>query len=464
MDFNADEVKDQIVTDSTSDEQPGTVEIRSGDSGSTMLRMSGREGWSRFGSAVAVIGDVDGDGIPDVLVGSPKEEDNGVAYVFSGEILECHVELEPQDAIGVFRPIPGDTSFGFAVAPLYDFDGDGIPDFRVAAQFEDAQQNLMYRTYIYAGSSGDLIKIVTGSGDFAALKPIDGDADCDGQINQDDMDRVLNNFGRSGDVTRYDGDVNDDNTVDSLDVALVTTKQGFRAFDTATSPNTCSPSANCISISPDQSVYCLCEPPELGELAATIEVVDGFNTSSAVIVPVPGACNGLIEQCLNDYRVLAALALVDARCLGAGGAPSVIAKIYCKNCGPNEDNETQMICDFFGRRIKIKICTNTVDFCASLAHEITHASQGCANGLFNGQCSAFNAWKRNFYHRMCAELEANQTADQCNGIEACCARACLSVRNWDNCHVSCVDCCIASHGCCSNGRNVCEDNGTNPCR
>lgn len=62
------------------------------------------------------------------------------------------------------------------------------------------------------------------------------------------MDRVLNNFGRSGDVTRYDGDVNDDNTVDSLDVALVTTKQGFRAFDTATSPNTCSPSANCISI------------------------------------------------------------------------------------------------------------------------------------------------------------------------------------------------------------------------
>lgn len=42
VDFNADEVKDQIVTDSTSDEQPGTVEIRSGDSGSTMLRMSGR--------------------------------------------------------------------------------------------------------------------------------------------------------------------------------------------------------------------------------------------------------------------------------------------------------------------------------------------------------------------------------------------------------------------------------------
>lgn len=160
----------------------------------------------------------------------------------------------------------------------------------------------------------------------------------------------------------------------------------------------------------------------------------------------------------------AALELVDARCYGGGGgAPSVLAKIYCKTCGETGNNETQMICDLFGRRIKIIMCSDTVDFCASLAHEIVHASQGCANGLFNGPCSDFNNWKKNQYHRLCAELEANQVADQCNGPEACCARACLSVRKWKGCPHSCYDCCLLSWGCCSNGRNTCEDNGTNPC-
>lgn len=87
-----------------------------------------------FGSAIASLGDVDSDGREEVLVGAPATigrfgPDSGTAYVLSvdtaagiGFTVRCTLEGSS----------PGDR-FGTAVAYVGDMDGDGLPEFAVGS-------------------------------------------------------------------------------------------------------------------------------------------------------------------------------------------------------------------------------------------------------------------------------------------------------------------------------------------
>ena len=77
-----------------------------------------------FGIGVADAGDVNGDGLHDYLVGAPTEGDPGAAYVFDGATGTLLRTLVPP------APLP---SFGFAVASVGDLDGDGAPEHLVGA-------------------------------------------------------------------------------------------------------------------------------------------------------------------------------------------------------------------------------------------------------------------------------------------------------------------------------------------
>lgn len=165
QDFDDDGSVDDLVGDSASETEPGKLEFRSGASGQVILQYQGREGGDRFGEAAIVIGDVNWDGIPDLLVGAPREG-NGAAYVFPGEVIACPVEVTVDEALLVLSPIEADFEFGFAVAALYDFDGDDTPDFRVAAKYltpsrpsptgrtfsQDTQANSLQRLLVRARS------------------------------------------------------------------------------------------------------------------------------------------------------------------------------------------------------------------------------------------------------------------------------------------------------------------------
>lgn len=473
QDFDDDGSVDDLVGDSASETEPGKLEFRSGASGQVILQYQGREGGDRFGEAAIVIGDVNWDGIPDLLVGAPREG-NGAAYVFPGEVIACPVEVTVDEALLVLSPIEADFEFGFAVAALYDFDGDDTPDFRVAAKYLTPQQTIAYRTYIFSGYTGELLATVTGAGAFAALEPNDGDTDYDADVDDDDVDRVMRNMGRTGNLTRYDGDVNQDGVVDGADLSIVMAKHGFRAYDHTTSGTGCDPA--CVTLSPaPPEEYCLCMvEEEEHEVGATVEFADGLASGGVIFTPLPTPCGQTITDCLNHPVwgpiIQDALDLISERCCcGPGSNPSAFSfTVGCKDCPPGvPSGETKFKCDLFGRKIEVIICNNAANFCQTLAHELTHVSQACANDFYNS-CANFKRWARNQYHRMCAEIEAAQVAQQCHDAHSCCDFVCGTPQDpaipWRNCPHSCYDCCMMSWGCCQNGRNVCEDAGNNPCK
>lgn len=119
----------------------GRVYVYSSATGALLWTHTGAPG-SRLGIGIEAAGDVDADGIPDVIAGAPGE---GKAYVFSGNdgrIL--YILAEPDSASG----------FGSKVADLGDVDGDGHADVLVGAP---GAREGAGAAYVYSGKDGALL-------------------------------------------------------------------------------------------------------------------------------------------------------------------------------------------------------------------------------------------------------------------------------------------------------------------
>lgn len=110
----------------------------------------------RFGFSLASIGDVDGDGMPDVIAGAPSEvvseedQTTGRVYLLTGTDGDDLLELEP--------PQPGTRLFGYAVSPGGDADRDGTPDVLVGAVGASAGTIAWAGgAYLFSGSTGNLL-------------------------------------------------------------------------------------------------------------------------------------------------------------------------------------------------------------------------------------------------------------------------------------------------------------------
>lgn len=115
------------------DHEPITLEEL--ESGSGGYAIHGSLDSRNSGSAVANAGDVDGDGIDDILLGDPYAGDGGRAHLVFGKTDSERIDLTDVDAGdgGILILGPANAGVGAGVAGLGDLDADGHADFLVGA-------------------------------------------------------------------------------------------------------------------------------------------------------------------------------------------------------------------------------------------------------------------------------------------------------------------------------------------
>ena len=182
-DINADGFDDVIIGAPFADESgvfnSGSARVFSGIDGSVLFTFGGDSTLANLGAAVAGAGDVNNDGVPDLIVGapfgdSPTVMNTGYAKVFSGadgSILHTFFGTMPSDGMGV------------SVAAAGDPNADGFDDVLVGVPLDDTVALNSGRAFLMSGANGSVLQSFEGSAasenfgtSVAGIGDIDGDS------------------------------------------------------------------------------------------------------------------------------------------------------------------------------------------------------------------------------------------------------------------------------------------------
>ncbi len=170
-DVDKDGVADVTTSAPTNNEggqAAGKIYVYSGKSGKLIWEKTGPAG-GRLGMGIEAAGDVNNDGVPDVIAGAPSAES---AFVYSGNDGEILLTLKGEKA--------GDA-FGGSVADLGDQNGDGYDDVIVGAASHGGNGQGAGAAYIYSGKDGSLMLKINGESQGAGLGSTTGGWSKNGQ-------------------------------------------------------------------------------------------------------------------------------------------------------------------------------------------------------------------------------------------------------------------------------------------
>ncbi|MBL4672468.1 MAG: FG-GAP repeat protein, partial [Arenicella sp.] len=179
-DINADGYPDIIIGAPSSDPQNGehgSATILSGLDGSILYFIEGNETDTQFGYSVSDAGDVNNDGVADVIIGSPDDVKNGTASVYSG--LNGSV---------LYTFSGFDSSFGSAVSSAGDVNNDGFDDLIVGARYDNTNNFKAGSVYVYSGFDGSTLYTISGDSSYDSLGTAVSSV---GDVNNDDHDDFI---------------------------------------------------------------------------------------------------------------------------------------------------------------------------------------------------------------------------------------------------------------------------------
>lgn len=127
----------------------GRVYVYSSKSGKLLWSVDGQAG-DQLGIGIEAAGDVNRDGIPDVVASAPGA---GKAYVYSGKDGKLLITMKAEDHA---------DSFGRHVAGVGDVNGDGYADVMIGAP---DNRNHRGAAYVYSGRDGAMLLKLTGEQD-----------------------------------------------------------------------------------------------------------------------------------------------------------------------------------------------------------------------------------------------------------------------------------------------------------
>ncbi len=189
-DVNGDGVPDILVGDALqnvgANVDQGQVHIFSGVDGTLIRTLNNPfpQAGAHFGVSAASVGDINGDGKPEIIVGASLQDvganfEQGQAYVFSGATGALLFTLND--------PTPQmNANFGAAVAAAGDVNGDLIPDLLVGAPGQIVNGIQTGRAFVFSGANGSLLLTLDdptaqANASFGAVVVSGGDLNGDGR-------------------------------------------------------------------------------------------------------------------------------------------------------------------------------------------------------------------------------------------------------------------------------------------
>jgi hypothetical protein len=135
----------------------GSARVFSGATGAVLYTFNGDSAVDQFGVSVSGAGDVDGDGFDDLIVGARFDDNNGgdsgSARVFSGATGAILYTFNGDSA--------GDE-FGYSVSGAGDVDGDGVDDLIVGAFADDNNGPRSGSARVFSGATGAILYTFNG--------------------------------------------------------------------------------------------------------------------------------------------------------------------------------------------------------------------------------------------------------------------------------------------------------------